>query len=130
MNQRKADKLYAKHKMLIAERELLRKDLKKANKHLAKCNKLIKDKNLEIKAVTDAIYAMKHGGNTPSVSDHAIVRYLERYKDMDINLIKLEITTHKAAVYQDNLVVTVNNDIDEELAALGARPDSDEESNP
>ena len=62
----------------------------------------------KLSRVGTAINHLKHGGNTPLVTDHAIVRYLERVEKVNIDDIRLKIYKHRDSVKQGNVIVTVN----------------------
>lgn len=63
-----------------------------------------------LKEVGNAIYDLKHEGDVPHITDHAVVRYLERVKKVDIRELKLEVSKHKNAVKNGNVIVTVNEE--------------------
>lgn len=64
------------------------------------------------KAIANAIYDLLHeNGEVPSVTDHAIVRYLERIQGVDIQQLKIDVANHKQAERQGNVIVTVNEDL-------------------
>lgn len=84
--------------------------LKNAKKRLmtATMNE-IAEMNKELKRIGTAIYDLKNiNGATPHVTDHAVVRYLERVKGMNIWDIKAEIMNSKDAIRIENTIVTVN----------------------
>lgn len=62
-----------------------------------------------LKDVGNAIYDLKHEGDTPHITDHAIVRYLERVEGRDIRELKLAVAKHQDSVKVGNVVVTVND---------------------
>lgn len=68
----------------------------------------VNDITKEIHRVGTAISHLKHGGQTPLVTDHAIVRYLERVEGRDIDEIRLAIAKYSHSVKQGNVFVTVN----------------------
>lgn len=57
--------------------------------------------------VGQAIYDLKHDGDTPEITDHAIVRYLQRVEKVDINELKLKVAKSKNAHRVGNVIVTV-----------------------
>ncbi len=64
-----------------------------------------------IKEAKNAIHNFKHKGvDIPFVSDHAIVRFLERVDGIDIDAIRIRIRDHVQSVKakEGNIVVTVN----------------------
>lgn len=65
----------------------------------------------ELSRIGTAINQLKHGGKTVIVSDHAIVRYLERIEGVDVEEIRRKIWNHSNAVKQGNIIVTVNEDL-------------------
>lgn len=68
-----------------------------------------------IRSVNDAIYDLKHENpNVPHVSDHAIIRYLERVELVDINDLKVKVAQHKDAVRKGNAIITVGEDYGED----------------
>jgi hypothetical protein len=70
--------------------------------------------NVRLKELGAAIFDLKNlNGNTPHITDHAIVRYLERVKGMNIWDLKAEIMNHKNSVRVINTIVTVNGEEDE-----------------
>lgn len=74
-------------------------------------NKRVKEINVRLKELGAAIFDLKNlNGETPHITDHAIVRYLERVKGVDIWDLKAEIMNHKNAVRVVNTIVTVNKD--------------------
>lgn len=70
----------------------------------------IRKKARKLKDVGNAIYDLKHEGDTPHITDHAIVRYLERVEKADIQELKLRVAAHRNAVMDGNVIVTVNED--------------------
>lgn len=101
--QKKLEKLQNRHGELTREKEDLQ----------MRTNKRIREINLELKSVGQAIFDLKNlHGATPHITDHAIVRYLERVKKIDIWEIKAEIMNHKNAVRVVNTIVTVNGEED------------------
>jgi hypothetical protein len=77
-------------------------------------NKRVTEINKELKRLGGAIYDLKNiDGDTPHITDHAVVRYLERVKGMDIWELKAEIMNYKSSVRIDNVIVTVNPDEEE-----------------
>lgn len=66
--------------------------------------------NSEISKVGQRIYNLKHDGDVPEITDHAIVRYLERVKGVDILELKAEVANHKSAHKKGNVIVTVNEE--------------------
>jgi len=97
--QKKLNELQNRHGELSREKEALSRET----------NKRLKDIKKELSQLGNAIYDLKHvDGDTPHITDHAIVRYLERVKGMDIWDLKAEIMNHTKAVRIDNVIVTVN----------------------
>lgn len=100
--EKKLNKLQQKHG------ELTR--LKNAKKRLMNETMVeIGELNKEIKRIGGQIFDLKNiDGDTPHITDHAIVRYLERVKGLNIWDIKAEIMNHKDAVRVENTIVTIN----------------------
>lgn len=90
------------HRQLLDEMGPIRKERNKLDNKLRKMN----DK---LHSIGMAIYDMKHNGNTPEITDHAIVRYLERIEGVDILELKLKVANHKAAQRVGNVIVTVTD---------------------
>lgn len=94
----------------ITEIKVKLADAEKQRSHFSNLRlKLIK----QMKAATGAIYDLRHtenADNVPEVTDHAIVRYLQRVKGLDINEIKLEIAREKNVVRDGNVIITVLED--------------------
>lgn len=112
--EKKLNDLQTKHRMLLTERIPLQADFKKKSKIADKARRVLQAKSLEIRTVGEAIYDMKHKGETPHVTDHAIVRYLERVEGMDIWELRSKVAGDKNAVREGNVVVTINEDLSEE----------------
>ena len=71
-------------------------------------NKKVNAQAAKIRSYSSEIGMIKTGEKKGKVTDHAIVRYLERYKDFDIESIANEILEHPDAKYNDaGLVSTV-----------------------
>lgn len=71
--------------------------------------------NKELNRLGGQIFDMKNeDGETPHITDHAVVRYLERVKGMNIWDLKAEIVKHRDAVRVVNTIVTVNEHEGEE----------------
>lgn len=111
--EKKLNELQTKHRKLLTERVPLVADFKKKNKVAEKARKLMNEKSKEIRDVGEAIYDMKHKGETPHVTDHALVRYLERVEGLDIWELRTKVAGHKDAVREGNVVVTINEDLTE-----------------
>ena len=92
----------------------LHRDLSYKKQELAKKIKPIEAEltivRSDLSRVGTAINHLKHGGQTPLVTDHAIVRYLERVEGIDVEEVRVKIAKHSHAVRQGNVVVTVNGD--------------------
>lgn len=110
---KKLNDLQTKHRKLLAERIPLQDDYKKKAKIAAKAQSTLNDKSKEIRDVGEAIYAMKHSGLTPHVTDHAVVRYLERVLGVDIWALRDQVASHSLAVKEGNVIVTINEDLSE-----------------
>ncbi len=98
--QAKLEEYQKLHRLLLEEANSLREEYKKAS------NKLQRH-NIKIRSVGQAIYDLKHDGQTPHITDHAIVRYLERVEGQDIDDLRLKVANHKRAIIEGNVVVTV-----------------------
>lgn len=97
--QEKLNALQERHGVLTREKQTLQRD---TNQRLVSINK-------ELKSLGHAIYDLKNiDGATPHITDHAVVRYLERVKGVDIWEVKAEIMRHKKSVRINNTIVTVN----------------------
>lgn len=93
---------YQKERLkLISEMEEVRNEKKTLENKLKKMGRRLKD-------IGNAIYDLKHEGETPHITDHAVVRYLERVEKIDISELKLKVAKHKDAVKDGNVIVTVN----------------------
>lgn len=84
------------------QRDDLNTELKTLNHRRKKVISRLRD-------VGNAIYYLLHESEeVPSITDHAVVRYLERVQGMDIRSLKIEIANHKQAQREGNVIVTVN----------------------
>lgn len=92
-----------------AHRELLN-EIEPLQKERRTLDNRIKKKQKKLKQLGNTIYDLKHNGLTPEITDHAIVRYLERVKGWDIPELKVEVANHKNAKRVGNVVVTVNEE--------------------
>lgn len=100
--QKKLNKLQEQHGELTRLRNAKKRIMTTTMNEIAELNK-------EIKRVGGAIFDLKNlHGDTPHVTDHAVVRYLERVKGLNIWDIKAEIMNSKDSVRIDNTIVTVN----------------------
>lgn len=99
--QEKLERMQKLHRELSIARKPIEQEFKKVQRRLQKANKKLKE-------CGQAIYDLKHDGVTPVVTDHAIVRYLQRVKGYDIEELKVEVANHKQAHREGNVVVTVN----------------------
>lgn len=103
----KLNQMQERHGELTREKQSLQR---KTNNRIIEINK-------QLKSLGQTIYALKNiDGDTPHITDHAVVRYLERVKGVDIWDLKAEIMNYKKSVRVDNVIVTVNPD--EEVVAL------------
>ena len=78
------------HGQLLNEVEELQKQKKPIGNRLRKVNS-------RLKSVGQAIYDLKHEGDTPEVTDHAIVRYLERVEKVNIQELRSKVMNDKDA---------------------------------
>ena len=100
--QARLNELQEKHGELTRLKNAKKRDMARIMNEIAELNK-------EIKRIGGAIYDLKNiNGDTPHVTDHAVVRYLERVKGLNIWDIKAEIMNHNDSVRIDNTIVTVN----------------------
>jgi hypothetical protein len=103
--QEKLEKLQNEHGALTREKEQLQ----------GSTNKRIREINLRLKELGQAIFDLKNlNGDTPHVTDHAIVRYLERVEGVNIWDLKAKVMNHAKAVRVVNTIVTVNGKDDEQ----------------
>jgi len=109
--EKKLNALQNKHRKLLLERKPLVADYKKKQDIADKERKIMNAKSKEIRDVGEAIYDMKHDGQTPHVTDHAIVRYLERVEGLDIWDLRAKVAGDKNAVREGNVIVTINEDL-------------------
>lgn len=91
------------HRELLDEIAPIRAERKKLDNKLRKMDS-------RAHQIGAAIYDLKHNGNTPEITDHAIVRYLERVEGYDINELRIKVAMHKNAKRVGNTIVTVNAD--------------------
>lgn len=99
--EKKLNKLQKQHGELTRLKNAKKREMAKNMTDIAELNK-------EMKRIGSAIYDLKNiSGETPHVTDHAVVRYLERVKGMDIWQIKAEIMNSKDSVRIENTIVTV-----------------------
>lgn len=96
------------HRKLTTEGEGIYREYKTAENKWRNHNK-------KIRRVGQAIYDLKHDGDTPTITDHAIVRYLERIEGVDINDLKVKVANHKMAHKEGNVIVTVNGELGDQL---------------
>lgn len=65
--------------------------------------------NADIQRTGAKINLLKHNGRVvPLVTDHAIVRYLERVEGLDIEDVRRKILGHSKRVQNGDVIVTVN----------------------
>ena len=114
--ERKLNELQTKHRRLLVERLPIQTNYKQKSRELDKIRKVLNKKNSEIKEVGEQIFHLKHDGETPHVTDHAVVRYLERVEGLDVWDLKSRIANDKNAVREGNVIVTVNEDLESELS--------------
>lgn len=93
------------------ELENMVKERNKAVRTLASWNKKVQAQASKIRSFSAEIGMIKTGEKKGKVTDHAIVRYLERYKGYDIEGVANEILEHPHAKFNDSgLVSTVFED--------------------
>lgn len=107
------NELQSKHRQLMLERQPIQEEYKNKAKELDKVRKKLYSKNAEVKKIGEQIFHLKHDGDTPHVTDHAVVRYLERVEGLDIWQIRAKVANDKNAVREGNVIVTVNEDLGE-----------------
>lgn len=101
--QEKLENLQNEHGALTREKEQLQYST----------NKRVKEINIRLKELGQAIFDLKNAnGDTPHITDHAIVRYLERVEGVNIWDLKAKVMAHKDAVRVVNTIVTVNGEED------------------
>lgn len=100
--QKKLNELQEEHGRLTAAKKDIKKEINQRTDKIMAINK-------ELNRLGGQIFDMKNeDGETPHITDHAVVRYLERVKGMDIWALKAEIVSHTDAVRVVNTIVTVN----------------------
>jgi len=109
-NQSKLNKLQEKHSALTRVKIKAKRGMADKMKEITKINK-------ELKMLGCQIFDLRNiDGDTPHITDHAIVRYLERVEGRDIWELKAKIVEYKDSVRIENTIVTVNNPTGEESA--------------
>lgn len=109
--EKKLNELQVQHRRLLTERIPLLADMKEKNKIAAKANRIVQEKSKEIHDIGEQIFELKNGGLTPHITDHALIRYLERVEGLDIVALRSKVVDHKDAVREGNVIVTVNEDL-------------------
>lgn len=100
--EKKLNKLQQEHSELTRLKNAKKRSMNEIMTEIGELNK-------EIKRIGGAIYDLKNiDGDTPHITDHAIVRYLERVKGLNIWDVKTEIMNNKDAVRVDNTIVTIH----------------------
>ncbi len=113
MDEKEARIQILRDKRLDATKELeaMVKERNKAVRALSSWNKKVQTQAAKIRAFSAEIGMIKTGEKKGKVTDHAIVRYLERYKNFDIEQIANEILEHPDAKFNESgLVSTVFTD--------------------
>ena len=106
--QKKLNALQEKHGELTRQKNIKKREMAANMTAIAEINK-------ELKKLGGQIFDLKNiNGETPHITDHAVVRYLERVKGMNIWDIKAEIAQSSKAVRIENTIVTVNGEDSEE----------------
>lgn len=101
-HQKKLNALQEKHGALTRTKNALKRRMASDMSEIGEINK-------ELKGLGAQIFDLKNiDSDTPHITDHAVVRYLERVKGMNIWDIKAEIIQHSDAVRVDNTIVTIN----------------------
>lgn len=91
------------------ERLTILKEMEELRKQKRSIENKITKRSRRLKQVGNAIYDLKHEGDVPHITDHAIVRYLERVEKVNILDLKLKVSQHRDAIMQGNVVVTVGD---------------------
>lgn len=105
--QEKLNALQEKHGELTRKKNAIKRRMSQDMNEIALINKALSE-------LGGQIFDLKNiDGETPHITDHAVVRYLERVKGMNIWDIKAEIALHSDAVRVDNVIVTVNGEDDD-----------------
>ena len=100
--QNKLNEAQEKHSELTRTKNAIKRRMAQDMNEISLINKALKELGTKI-------YDLKNiDGDTPHVTDHAVVRYLERVKGMNIWDIKAEIMLSTEAVRVDNVIVTIN----------------------
>ena len=105
--------LQEQHRRLMAQKLPLVQEYKVAAKAADKKRRAVDAVSKQLKLLGEQIFQLKHNGPTPHITDHAIVRYLERVEGLDVQSIKLKIAQHKDSVLEGNVIVTVNQNLDD-----------------
>lgn len=105
--------LQEQHRRLMAQKLPLVKEYKVAAKVADKKRRAVDAVSKQLKLLGEQIFQLKHNGPTPHITDHAIVRYLERVEGLDVQSLKLKIAQHKDSVLEGNVIVTVNQNLDD-----------------
>lgn len=105
----KKAKMTREEKLQNAQRQhkLLHLELRRLQEEKKPIENRIRSINSKIYNLGQKIYALKFEGETPQITDHAIVRYLERVEGVDIKELKSKVANHKRAHKVDNVIVTV-----------------------
>ena len=102
LRQSKLNELQEAHRLLSIEKRKKKKILTELTNEIGKMNK-------ELDRLGNQIFDMKNvDDKAPHITDHAVVRYLERVKGVNIWDLKAEILAHSDVVRVDNTIVTVN----------------------
>lgn len=112
--EKKLNELQTRHRTLLLERIPIQQEFKEKAKALDKVRKVLNKKSAEIKELGEQIFHLKHNGDTPHVTDHAVVRYLERVEGVDIWELKSRVAADKNAVREGNVIVTLNEDLEQD----------------
>lgn len=107
-NERRIQILQEKRRLATIELNEIVKERKKAMSAVNKINNQAKQKAAQVRSYSAEIGMIKTGEKKGKVTDHAIVRYLERYKNFDVEAIANEILEHPDAKFNEmGLVSTV-----------------------
>jgi uncharacterized protein YydD (DUF2326 family) len=108
---RELNDLQTRYGMLERRKDALRKQVIPINKELTELN-------AEIQRLGTRISQLKHGKKQlPHITDHAVVRYMQRVEGMDIDEIRSKIAGHPKAHMHENVIITVlgENPEDQEI---------------
>ena len=110
--QKKLNLLQERHRALTRKKKSIKNRMTKDIDEISLINKAISE-------LGGQIFDLKNIDNEiPHITDHAVVRYLERVKGINIWDIKAEIAQHHDAVRVDNVIVTINGGDKDNLSKI------------